>query len=235
MEYRYAKWNESIDEGLVGGHDWRIFPLTHRRYVFAEVENFLLYDFFTQEGYVNEDVFAYSNRSGDERGLVVYQNKYAETRGWVKASCAYMDKASGSLVQKTLGEGLNLPAGDSDFVIFRDYVTHLEYIRSCKELVEKGLFVMLGAYQCHVFLDWRFVHGKQWKTVYEAHNGAGMPSVQAKFDELFVVKEEVKIEPVKAKRKRVTKPRVIKKPTGESAAKKPAKSKEGQAASKKKP
>jgi len=235
MEYRYAKWNESIDEGLVGGHDWRIFPLTHRRYVFAEVENFLLYDFFTQEGYVNEDVFAYSNRSGDERGLVVYQNKYAETRGWVKTSCAYMDKASGSLVQKTLGEGLNLPAGESDYVIFRDYGTHLEYIRSCRELVEKGLFVMLGAFQCHVFLDWRFVHGKQWKTVYEAHNGAGMPSVQARFDELFVVKEEVKMEPVKAKRKRVTKPRVTKKPAGESAAKKPAKSKKGQAASKKKP
>jgi hypothetical protein len=94
---------------------------------------------------------------------------------------------------------------------------------------------MLGAFQCHVFLDWRFVHGNQWKTVYEALNGAGMPSVQARFDELFVVKEEVKIEPVKAKRKRVTKPRVTKKPTGESAAKKPVKSKKGQAASKKKP
>ncbi len=54
-------------------------------------------------------------------------------------------------------------------MIFRDYVTHLEYIRSCRELVEKGLFVLLGAYQCHVFLDWRFVSGEQWKTVYEAH------------------------------------------------------------------
>ncbi len=30
MEYRYAKWQESVDEGLVRGHDWRIFPLTHR-------------------------------------------------------------------------------------------------------------------------------------------------------------------------------------------------------------
>ena len=94
---------------------------------------------------------------------------------------------------------------------------------------------MLGAYQCHVFLDWRFVHGKQWKTVYEVHNGAGVPSVQAKFDELFVVKEEVKSEQVKATRKRVTKPRVTKQPAGKNAVKKPAEAKKRKAASKKRP
>ena len=47
-----------------------------RRHLFAEVKNFLLYDFFTPEGYVNEDVFAYSNRTDDERALVIYHNKY---------------------------------------------------------------------------------------------------------------------------------------------------------------
>jgi glycosidase len=234
MEYRYPKWNESVDEGLVGGHDWRIFPLTHRRYLFAEVDNFLLYDFFTQEGYVNEDVFAFSNRSGDERSLVVYHNKYADTRGWVKTSAAYMDKAAGKLIQKTLGEGLGLPGGQLDYVIFRDYVTHLEYIRSCRELVEKGLFVLLSAYQCHVFLDWRFVHGEQWRTVNEPLNGAGVPSIQARFDELFAVKEEVKPGQVKAKPKRVTKPRTTRKPAGESTVKKPAKAKKGKTASRKK-
>ncbi len=46
MEYRHAKWDELEDEGLVHGHEWRIFPLTHRRALFAEVENFWLYDFF---------------------------------------------------------------------------------------------------------------------------------------------------------------------------------------------
>jgi hypothetical protein len=220
MEYRYAKWNESVDEGLVRGHEWRIFPLTHRRYIFAEVENFLLYDFYTPEGYVNEDVFAYSNRTGSahdplasERGLVVYHNKFAETRGWVKASAAYMDKASGNLLQKTLGEGLGLPY--EGYAIFKDYVIGLEYIRSCQELVEKGVYVQLGAYQCHVFLDWRFVQGEQWKAVYDALNGAGVPLIQSKFDELFVVKEEVKI--VKQEKKtKGTRQRVTRKPAEKS-------------------
>ncbi len=242
MEYRYAKWNESIDEGLVRGHEWRIFPLTHRRGLFAEVDNFLLYDFFTQDpqnagasGYVNEDVFAYSNRTGGEGSLVVYHNRYAETRGWIKTSAAYMDKISGKLVQKTLAEGLSLPAGEFDFMIFRDYVTHLEYIRSCRELVEKGLFVLLGGYQCHVFLDWRLVSGGQWKSVCETLNGTGVPSIQARFDEMFVEKEEVKSEKTKGKRKRVAKPRATRKPAGKSAVEKPAKSKKGKPASRKKP
>lgn len=224
MEYRYAKWNESIDEGLVRGHDWRIFPLTHRRGLFAEVDNFLLYDFYTPEGHVNEDVFAYSNRSGDERSLVLYHNKYAETRGWVKTSAAYMDKASGSLTQKSLGEGLNLPTGLLDYVTFRDYVTHLEFIRSCQELVQKGIYVMLGAYQCQVFLDWRFVSGEQWKTVYEALNGAGVESIQAKFDALFVVKEGGINEKVEGIKKRVSRKRATTKPNGKSRIEKPTKS-----------
>ena len=61
MEFRKPKWDETPDEGLIAGHEWRIFPLLHRRYLFADVEQFLLYDFFTPNGSVDEEVFAYSN------------------------------------------------------------------------------------------------------------------------------------------------------------------------------
>jgi hypothetical protein len=64
-------------------------------------------------------------------------------------------------------------------------VTGLEYIRSCKELTDKGLYVELGSFQCHVFLDWRFVKGKQWDNLNRILGGIGIPSVQEKFDELF--------------------------------------------------
>ncbi len=173
------------------------------------MENFLLYDFYTPEGHVNEDVFAYSNRFkdpqnalGPERSLVVYHNKYADTRGWIKTSAAYMDKGSGNLVQKRLAEGLELP--QTGYAIFKDYVTALEFIRPCQELVEQGLFVLLGGYQCHVFLDWRFVSGDEWRIVYESLNGTGVPSMQAKFDDLFAVKVEVISEKKVIKKKRKT-------------------------------
>ncbi len=179
MEFRKPKWDEQIDEGLVRGHEWKIFPLLHRRHLFADVGNFLLYDFFTANASVDENVFAYSNRYGDnpstgsgQAALIIYHNRFADTRGWIKTSAAYLDKGSGDLRQKSLAEGLSLPF--EGFVIFKDYVTHLEYIRSCAGLWEKGLYVELNAYQCHTFMDFRFVESSEWEIVNSALKGAGV-------------------------------------------------------------
>lgn len=209
MEFRRAKWDEHPSDDLVRGHEWRIFPLLHRRSLFADVEQFLLYDFYTARGGVNEDVFAFSNRLNDERGLVIYHNKFADTRGWVKASAAYIDKGSGNLRQRNLADGLGLP--DQGFVIFKDYVTQLEYIRSCRELKEKGLYIELGAYQCHVFMDFRFVEGDGWEIIHDTLNGAGLQSMQAKWNELFAVQEvPVEIPPQAVlKRKPAIKKKVV--------------------------
>src|SRR5512136_2970523 len=92
MEYRRAYWDEQPDPWLVERHEREISPLLHRRYLFAGVDEFLLYDFFAPEGYVNEDVFAYSNRAGSERSLVIYHNKFATARGWIRISSAYSVK-----------------------------------------------------------------------------------------------------------------------------------------------
>jgi hypothetical protein len=193
MEYRRAYWDEQPDPWLVERHEREISPLLHRRYLFAGVDNFLLYDFFAPEGYVNEDVFAYSNRMGDERSLVIYHNKYAGARGWVKTSVAYSVKTGQGderrLTQKTLGEGLGLRADDNGFCIFRDSVTGLEYIRNGKQLCDQGLYVELGAYKCHVFLDWREVLDNEWHQY--AHladylDGRGVPSVDEAMKELFL-------------------------------------------------
>ena len=201
MEYRRAYWDESPDGYLVERHEREIFPLLHRRHLFAEVEHFRLYDVFTPESYVNEDVYAYSNRCGDERALVVYHNKFATAQGWIRSSVAYSVKTGpdghGSaslttgrvLVQKTLGEGLGLRSDDNTFCIFRDHVTGLEYIRNSKELCEQGLYVELDAYRYHVFLNFREVQDNEWHQY--AHltdylNGRGVPSIEEALREVFL-------------------------------------------------
>jgi hypothetical protein len=188
MEFRMPKWDESPNEGLIRGHEWKLFPLLHRRYLFADVENFFLYDLFTADGYVDENVFAYSNVFQDERGLVIYHNRFAEARGWLKTSAAHLDKGTGDLRQKSLAEGLSLPF--EGYVIFKDYVTRLEYIRSCEDLWQKGLYVELHAYQHHVFMDWHFVDDEKWQAVHDALNGAGVESMQGKWEEMFGIKDE---------------------------------------------
>jgi len=198
MEFRRALWEEQPDEYLLRQHERLIFPLLHRRYLFAEVRDFLLYDFFTPEGRVDENVFAYSNRAGDpptgagERGLVVYHNKFASTRGWVRHSVGYAVKQGGgerALVQRTLGEGLGLRADENVYLVFRDHASGLEYLRNSRELCEKGLYVELDAYKCHVFLDFREVQDNEWRQYAHLNaflNGRGVPSIDEALRELFL-------------------------------------------------
>ncbi len=95
---------------------------------------------------------------GSEKvALVIYHNKYAQARGWVRTSVGF--NAGTGILQKSLADGLGLPTGEQDYAIFRDSMSGQEYIRSCRELSERGLYVELQAYKCHVFLDWRFVSG----------------------------------------------------------------------------
>jgi hypothetical protein len=193
MEYRRAYWDEQSDTHLIDRHEREIFPLLHRRYLFAEVQDFLLYDFYAPEGYVNEDVFAYSNRSGEERALVIYHNKYATAQGWIRRSVAYSvrvgDDGDRLLVQKSLGEGLGLRNDPNYFCIFRDHITGLEYVRNSKELWDQGLYAELEAYKCHVFWDWREVEDNEWHQyshLTDYLGGRGVPSIQEALREVFL-------------------------------------------------
>jgi hypothetical protein len=151
--------------------------------------------------------------------LVVYHNKFADTRGWIKSSAAYVDKSSGITLQKSLADGLGLPR--VGYVIFKDYVTQLEYIRSCKEIWDKGMYVELSAYQCHAFMDWRFVGDSEWKTICDQLNGAGVPSMQDEWKKLFSLVEEVNVEEkVPAKKKRATRKVAVKAKSVKNSSKK---------------
>lgn len=190
MEYRRAYWDEQPDWDLVRRHEREIFPLLRKRYLFAHVENFVLYDFFTPEGHVNENVFAYSNRYGDERALVVYNNSLTRAWGWIKSSARFLDLTdSRQLVQRSLGEGLALPTGEDSYCIFRDHVTGLEYLRNCRGLWDQGLYVELAGYQYHVFLDFRLVKDDalgRYRQLEALLNGGGVPSIQEAMRELFL-------------------------------------------------
>ncbi len=193
MEYCRAYWDEQPDRELIAGHEKLIFPVMKKRYLFADVKNFLLYDFYAPEGHVNENVIAYSNRAGDERALVIYNNKFENAVGWLRTSAAYIEKTGAGLeqrlVQKTLGGGLSLRNDEFYFTIFRDHIGNLEYIRSSKEIHENGLFVELGAFQYHLFWEFREVADNEWRHYSQLNTflaGRGVPSIDEALKELFL-------------------------------------------------
>ena len=186
MEYRRAKLDESPDGWLIDRHYREVFPLLHRRAEFAEVENFLLYDLYTERGTVNENVFAYSNRYGDTASLVVYNNKFAQAKGWLKRSSAFMDKGSSELRQRDLNEGLNIHGDEKHFVRWREQISGLEYLKRSRDLQNEGLYVELEAFKYRVYLDIREVYDADGH-LEELHNqlqGRGVPSLDEAVAEL---------------------------------------------------
>jgi len=193
MEYRRAYWEEQVDNHLVQRHEREIFPLIKKRYLFAEVQDFLLYDFYSPEGFVNENVFAYSNKFEAERGLVIYNNKFENAKGWIKMSSAYTKKSedgtSQQLVQKSLGQGLAIRQEDNYYTIFRDQISGLEYIRNNNQLYDHGLYVELDAFKYQVFLDFREVQDNEWFHYGQVNaylDGRGVPSIDETLKEMIL-------------------------------------------------
>ncbi|MDU0459631.1 MAG: alpha-amylase family glycosyl hydrolase [Geobacteraceae bacterium] len=183
MEYKRAYWDEQVDEGLVRGHEMWIFPLLRRRWLFSGSENFVLYDFHTLNS-VDENVFAYSNRAHDQKVLVLFNNRHATTSGWIRESVLY-DSARGGedqkLVKTTLSDALQIGFEENTYIIFRDLTQGHEYLRSASELNQKGLYVELGEYQFHVFMDFRLIKDDangSWGTLYKHLNGVGVESLE---------------------------------------------------------
>jgi glycosidase len=185
MEYRRAYWDEMPDAGMIQRHEREIFPLLKKRALFAHVDRFRLYDFKRGDGSIDENVFAYSNIRNGERCLVVYHNAYTSTAGWIHRSVPFYDggsaNTSDSPTTQIISRAIDLPDEETSYCIFRDHVTDLEYIRNCRVLAEKGLYISLDAYKYQVFLDFRYLFDDAqgtFRRLETALGGRGVPSVE---------------------------------------------------------
>ncbi|SYZ73422.1 conserved hypothetical protein [Candidatus Zixiibacteriota bacterium] len=190
MEYRRSYWDEKIDWGMVHRHENQIFPLMRRRHLFSGAANFAFFDFVTPDGWVDENVFAYTNRAGGERAVILYNNAYNTTRGTIHTSTAINigDGDKSVLVRRSLGEALALNSSSDCFYAFRDYQSGLEYIRYARNLIEQGLFAELHAYQYHAFLDFREIHDNDgsWRRLEQKLDGAGVPNIDDAYREMIL-------------------------------------------------
>jgi glycosidase len=192
MEYRRAYWQEEEDRDLIDRHGREIFPLLKRRYLFADASRFRLYDLHDPEGGVNENVFAYSNAAGSERSLVLYNNSYGRAKGWIKRSTEVARKGSGGekkLETVTLAEALGLKTDADAYTLLKDQPRGLWYVRSSRELAERGLYVELDGYETHVFTDIYEVADNDlghYGMLEKSLAGKGTPSVDDALKDIFL-------------------------------------------------
>ena len=185
MEYRRSYRDEQIDGTMVSRHEREIFPLLKKRYLFSGSTDFCLYDFFTN-GQVNENVFAYSNRSGNECSFILYNNCYDQTSGWIKESAADIPQKDGGSRRDSLCVALALHGEDDCFAVLREQRSSLWFIRSSKDIAERGFFAALNGYEAQVFIDIHEVkddeHGT-WARLHHDLGGKGVHDLnEAKMD-----------------------------------------------------
>ena len=179
MEYAKAYYDEQPDGHLVWRHYHEIFPVMKKRPLFAEVRNFFLYDVYSSDGSVNQNIFAYSNRLGNETALVIFNNSYERAAGWVKTSVGY--RQNNEIRQKSLSEGLELNHWEGTFVIFRDHASGMEFIRSSRDIADNGMYIVLEGYKYNVFLEFREVKPSRlrpYDRLAAELDGAGRESIE---------------------------------------------------------
>ena len=211
MEFSRPQWDEKPDRYLIERHEKEIFPVFRKRYLFSEVTNFRLYNFNDTDGKLNENVFAYSNKCGNENALVVYNNKFESTAGTIKYSVSYKDKTTGEMKYSVLADFIGITETDCRFVVFTDNIKNLSYIRKAEEIVSDGLFCMLAGYEYQLFTDFYILEDTdgRYERLWEKLKGAGCEDIEFEagklefspiFDvfKLFFAENKLNFEKIKA-------------------------------------
>ncbi|MFP5228159.1 MAG: alpha-amylase family glycosyl hydrolase, partial [Acidobacteriota bacterium] len=180
MEYKRPRYEETPNQSLVDRHMREIAPLLRNRHIFTESANFALFDFWLDSGSVDENVFAWSNRAGNQSALIIFHNKYASTCGTLHASSFRTDKNTGALYNVQLHEALGLPTEGDAVLAYQDNASGLNFLRRAGELRERGLRLELHAYQYHVLQNWRVMVSTEeypWDALCSDLNGTGVWSL----------------------------------------------------------
>jgi glycosidase len=180
MEYRRSYLNESPDREMVERHQREIFPLLRSRRFFSGVSAFRLFDFFKPEGYVDENVYAYANYAEDIHSLVLFNNQYQQTRGWVRMSSATRNPELNTTWQAPLAECLNLHAGNDTFCILKDARSGMETLHASQDIFNRGLYFELNGYENRVFFPIREVMNDEahpYRLIWSMLNGRPVPSI----------------------------------------------------------
>ncbi len=181
MEYRRAYYNETPCEWLLKRHEREIFPLTKKRYLFSDVQNFYFFGFSDEHGIVNENVFAYTNCYKSERALVFYNNTYGMTRGHIKTAVPKLQKngEEKQLVTTNLAEALMLQNSSQYFYIAAEHVSGMEYLLSGEKIHDQGIYREMMGFEYRVFLGFYEITDEDGSvaTLHDKLAGKGTKSV----------------------------------------------------------
>ncbi|MBQ0071530.1 MAG: alpha-amylase [Spirochaetales bacterium] len=157
MEYQRAYYDEKPNQWLMDQHERRIFPLLRKRYLFAKVDNFNIYDCINN-GAVEESVYAFVNGAGPERTLVLVNNQFERVEGTINVSAPKLKKNGEDRYLETtkLSENLNLHYLSRKYCLMDCFSDGLTYLMPSISVYD-GFHFALNGYETRVFWNIREV------------------------------------------------------------------------------
>ncbi len=182
MEYQRAYYHEKPNQWLTERHEREIFPLAKKRHLFSEVKHFHLYDYIDNEGRINENVIAYTNRYGDEKALILFNNKYETAMGGIQKAAPRLsgDGNNKKLTTTTLADALGMKNADGLYYHAYEHISGQEYLFSGKDMHQGIFHWALQGFEYRAFLSFRELQDSDGSlgSLYNTLQGRGMKSLE---------------------------------------------------------
>ena len=197
-EIRRIKVNENVKfykENIVRRYEKDIQFMIDNQKMYLDIHNFHFYDFFDVYGKVNHNVIALSNYDNENKSLLAYNNQFSQISGWIKRTVAFSNIDNDDITklqQMDIFDALNI-SNEDGYIIFKDHITKLEYIRSKDDIRSNGLYIKLNAYKYHLFVDIQEINNDLdiWEEVSFVLNGEGIQNLQTIYNEVLLQKRQV--------------------------------------------
>ncbi|HED06775.1 MAG TPA: hypothetical protein ENI57_01505 [Ignavibacteria bacterium] len=178
MEYYKPHDNEIADEGFVNWHKYEIFPLMKMRKLFSGVKHFEYFAAILKNGKFEKNVFAYINKYGGNKALIIYNNKLDRSNFTLKDSYSKISK-DGTYVFTSIAKALDIKNSRKYFYIYEDFKTKLQFIISGFDAHKYGLSFKLKGYEYKICLRYKEVFDSKgsYKKIYEKLKCKGVPSI----------------------------------------------------------
>ncbi|MCH8325504.1 MAG: hypothetical protein IIB83_02900 [Bacteroidetes bacterium] len=184
MEYDKPRDNEIVDEGFLNRHKYEIFPLMKMRKLFSGVKNFEYFSSILKNGKFERNVFAYTNKYGRNKALVIYNNKLDKTNFTLQVSYSKINK-DGTFVFTSITKALDMKNSKKYFYIYEDFKTKLQYIISGIDAHKHGLSFKLKGYEYKISLRYKEVFDSEglYKKIFKKLKGKGVSSISKFIEE----------------------------------------------------
>ena len=122
---------------------------------------------------------------------MLYNNSYERAFGTIHTSATYAVKTGNGnetkLITRTLGQGIGASDFENCFILFKNLVNGLWYIRRSSEICRSGLFISLNGYETQVLQEIYEVtddSSNKWSRLCENLAGKGVENLEIAWLEL---------------------------------------------------